>query len=61
MSVPLCTAWLLYWGRRLGMSTREVLHARIGEILDQIDCDAIAHGATPKGRKRSFDELMMLR
>lgn len=30
------------------MGKGEVLHTRIGEILDMIDCHAIANGAEPK-------------
>ena len=30
------------------MGKGEILHTRIGEILEMIDCDAIAHGAEPK-------------
>ena len=51
--------WLLYWGYRLGMSWNEIQVSRIGELLDLIDCHAIAHGAEPKGEKRGFDDILM--
>lgn len=59
--MSLCSAWLLYWGRRLGMDKREILHTRIGELLEMIDCHAIANGADPKAQKMSLDEMMKLR
>lgn len=58
MSIPLCTAWLLYQGLKLGLGREETLHTRLGELLDLIDCDAIVHGAELKGPKRSIDDIL---
>ena len=45
------------------MSRREVLHTRVGEMLDLIACQAIVNGAGPAPEKRewTFDEVMKLR
>lgn len=45
------------------MSKCEILHTRIGEILEMIDCHAIANGAKPKTATApmSFDEAIRLR
>lgn len=58
MNIPLNTAWFLYWGRRLGMGKAEILATRVGEMLDMLDCHAIAHGAEPKAAKRSLDDIL---
>lgn len=59
MNVPLGTAWLLYQGLRLGLGRDDALHTRLGELLDLIDCDAIAHGAKVAGGNRSIDDILM--
>ena len=44
------------------MGKGEIMATRIGEILDMIDCDAIAHGAEPKASAAPMslaDALMM--
>lgn len=53
----------MYWGRRLGMQKQEILHTRVGEMLEMIDCHAIANGAEPKNKSvsMSFEEVMKLR
>ena len=56
--IPLNTAWLLYWGRRLGMSRREILATPVGEMLDMMDCNAIAHGAKVKPAERSLGDIL---
>ena len=56
--IPLTTAWFLYWGRRLGMSKQEILSTRLGEMLDMLDCNAIAHGAKVKAAERSLDDIL---
>lgn len=45
------------------MSRREVLHTRVGEMLDLIAFHAIANGADPAPEKRewTFDEVLKLR
>lgn len=39
------------------------MHTRLGEMLEMIDCHAIANGAEPKKATApmSFDEVMKLR
>lgn len=62
--MKLCSAWLIYWGRQMGMSKNEVLSTRMGEMLDMLDCNAITHGSAhqKKGKvQMSFDEAMKLR
>ena len=45
------------------MQKGEILHTRIGEMLEMIDCHAIANGAEPKAKKNpmSFIEALSLR
>ncbi|MBQ8358453.1 MAG: hypothetical protein IJX37_00870 [Oscillospiraceae bacterium] len=45
------------------MNKDEILHTRLGEMLEMIDCHAIAHGAKPKAASApmSFDEALKLR
>lgn len=45
------------------MTKWEILHTRLGEMLEMIDCHAIACGsATPKNRAaQTYDEVMKLR
>lgn len=40
------------------MSRREILCTPVGEMLDMMDCNAIAHGAEPKAAKRSLDDIL---
>lgn len=40
------------------MSRREILCTPVGEMLDMMDCNAIAHGAKPKTAERSFDDIL---
>lgn len=51
--------WCFYWGARLGMSRAEVLHTRIGELFDLVDCHAIANGAKPKAGKMDLHDILM--
>ena len=48
----------MYWGLRLGLSRRETLCTRVGELMDLMDCHAIAHGAEPKAAERSLDDIL---
>ena len=45
------------------MAKGEILHTRLGEMLEMIDCHAIASGgATPKNSATmTYDEVMELR
>ena len=37
------------------------MHTRLGEMLEMIDCHAIAHGADPKEETMSFEDALKLR
>ena len=39
------------------MSRREILCTPLGEMLDMMDCNAIAHGAKVKEPERSLDDI----
>lgn len=45
------------------MQKGEILHTRIGEMLEMIDCHAIANGAEPKASTspKSFMDALNLR
>ncbi len=45
------------------MGRREILATRLGEMLEMIDCQAIANGAAPKSRTdpMTFDEAIRVR
>lgn len=40
------------------MAKAEIMATRVGEMLDMMDCNAIAHGAEPKAAKRSLDDIL---
>lgn len=40
------------------MNRREVLCTPLGEMLDMMDCNAIAHGAKLKASERSLDDIL---
>lgn len=55
-------SWYLFYGRKLGMSKREVLATPYGEMLDMIACLSIYEGnAKPKKEKMKFEDIMKLR
>ncbi len=45
------------------MSRYEILHTRLGEMLEMLDCRAIANGAEPKTQAAPmrFEDVMKLR
>lgn len=44
------------------MGRYEILHTRLGEMLEMIDCHAIANGAEPKrSRKLAYEDAIKLR
>lgn len=44
------------------MSKGEILHTRLGEMFEMLDCHAIANGAKPKRDARmSYDEAIRVR
>lgn len=58
--VRLCASLLIFWGLTFNMSRREILHTRVGDMLELIDCHAIVNGAEQK-RIWTFDEAINLR
>lgn len=59
----LTAAWLLYYGREMGMNRREVMETLFGEMLDMISCHSIYNGnATEKIKKKwTYEEAISLR
>lgn len=58
----LCSAWLQYWGLRLGLRRAEAAHARLGEVLDLMAAHAIASGTAREKQDHSgFFEAMRYR
>lgn len=43
------------------MSKDEVEHTRWGEMMDLIACQAIVNGAKPKKKKKSMEEILLMR
>lgn len=44
------------------MTKPEILHTRLGEMFEMLDCHAIANGADPKrNAKLSYDEAIKVR
>lgn len=57
-------SWYLFYGRKIGMSKREILVTEFGEMMDMIACLSIFDGnAVPKRSRTitSFDEAIKLR
>mgnify|MGYP007038323516 FL=1 len=46
--IRLNTTWYLYYGRKLGMTEREVLACPLGRMLDYMACMQIENGADQK-------------
>ena len=55
-------SWFLFYGRKCGMSTQEIMTTRLGEMLDMISCLSIYEGgATYKAPKPSYADVMKMR
>lgn len=54
------TAWFVYYGRKLGMTSAEVWACPMGEMLDMLACMQIENGAEPK-RYATMDDLFALK
>lgn len=55
-------SWWLFYGRRCGMSKREIMVTTLGEMNDMISCLSIYEGgAEPAKPKLSYEEAMNLR
>lgn len=46
---------------KFGMARDEVEITRWGEMMDLIACHAINNGAKPKKRKKTMEEILMMR
>ena len=53
--------WFLYHGRKLGMSKAEIMVTTIGEMSDMMACMAIENGVVKEKKRKSFDDMLMLR
>lgn len=57
-------SWFLFYGRKIGMSKREILATPYEEMLDMLACLAIDNGASQKKEKfkpKQFDQLFSVR
>lgn len=54
-------SWFLFYGRKLGMSAKEIDVTRYGEMLDMIACMAIDRGAKPKKKKKTMEQVFAMR
>lgn len=54
-------SWFLFYGRRCGMTTQEILITTLGEMNDQISCLSIYEGGAEPDEKLSYDQIMSLR
>ena len=55
-------AWYLFYGRRCGMSTQEIMNTRLGEMTDMISCLSVYEGgAELKKPKMTYEEVMRMR
>lgn len=56
---------MLYYGRKLGMTTAEIEVTRWGEMMDMLACMAISNGAKQKKKKKkkvlSFEDVFFMR
>lgn len=46
--IQLNTTWFLYFGRKLGMTEKQVLSCPLGRMLDYMACMQIENGANQK-------------
>lgn len=58
--IRLNTTWFLYYGRKLGMTEREVLACPLGRMLDYMACMQIENGENQKVYAE-LDELAKIR
>lgn len=55
-------SWWLFYGRRCGMQTREIMITTYGEMADMISCLSIYEGgAEPAEPELSYEDIMNLR
>ena len=43
------------------MGRYEIMHTRLGEMLEMLDCHAIANGAEVRQEPMSFEDILELR
>jgi len=54
--------WILFYGHKIGMNRKEILHTRNGQMIDILTCNAIYNGSLQeKEKKLTYDEVMALR
>lgn len=53
----------MFYGRKLGMTKREIMCTPLGEMQDMISCLAIYEGMAKQKKKKnwSYDEVMNMR
>lgn len=57
-------SWLIFYGHMLGMSRRETLATRYGELVDLIACLSVYNGTAKLKKERprlTFAQIMELR
>ena len=55
-------SWFLFYGRRCGMSTQEIMITTYGEMVDMISCISIYEGgAKPKRPNMRYEDVMKMR
>lgn len=54
--------WIIFYGHKMGMSRKEILHTQQGQMLDILSCSGIYNGSLQeKEKKLTYDEIMALR
>ena len=51
-------SWYLFYGRKLGMSKREILATTTGEMADMLACMAIYSGTMRQKHKQSMETII---
>lgn len=49
-------SWFLYFGRKLGMSKKEIMATRYGEMMEMISAEAISQGAKAKKKQKKMTQ-----
>lgn len=55
-------SWWLFYGRKCGMCTREIMTTTLGEMSDMVSCLSIYEGgAEPAQPKQTYEQVMNMR
>lgn len=54
-------SWWLFYGRRCGMSTQEIMNTTYGEMVDMISCLSIYEGGAEQKIRMSYEDVMKMR